>query len=61
MWQTVAQAFPGCDPNFLVATIVELQTQIDRNPALKVRDLDVVPVGYTFIVDIDGGHAFPEL
>jgi hypothetical protein len=59
LWATLAQAFSDRDDHFVGNVVDTLQSWIDKHPALKVRDVNVVPVGYAVTVTADGVFIVP--
>ena len=50
VWQTLAEQFPSWSNRALMDSVNYLQGEIDRHPKLKVRDVNLVPVGYQMVV-----------
>lgn len=59
VWETIKTQFSDGDDLFMLRSIEFLQDRIDEDPTLTVRDVDVVPPGYTFEMGGDGSGPYP--
>ncbi|MDB5176779.1 MAG: hypothetical protein JWN75_447 [Candidatus Saccharibacteria bacterium] len=55
VWKCIEERFGHRGEHFLVESVNYLKLRIQMDPSLKVRDPNVVPVGYTFIMGASDG------
>jgi hypothetical protein len=59
VWACIVERFPSQGELFYQGAVNYLQQSIDKDPSLPVRDVNVVPVGYKFIMGGDGAGPLP--
>ena len=60
VWRCISERFPHWDAADVVGAVDYFNGEIERNPAAtSVRDLNVVPIGFSFVMGGDG--AGPKL
>lgn len=60
VWRCIEERFPERASEFIPGAVEFLQERIDADATLPVRDVNVVPVGYTFAMAGDGAGPFPS-
>lgn len=59
IWSCVKARFEWFDDQAIASIIDTLEQQVALDPTQPVRDIDDVPVGYTFYTDLSGFEATP--